>query len=76
MSTTSLLPSVSSRVCAIHCNQNSPTCQLRPITNTPRTGIKAKVESQDQYKQYLEALEGLRQELGVALREELYPQEE
>jgi cytochrome c oxidase subunit 5a len=39
-------------------------------------GIKAKVESQDQYKQYLEQLDGLRQELGVALREELYPQEE
>ncbi|KAL4918394.1 cytochrome c oxidase subunit VA-domain-containing protein [Aspergillus aurantiobrunneus] len=39
-------------------------------------GIKAKVENQDQYKQYLEALEGLRQELGVALREELYPGEE
>ncbi|KAJ5461951.1 Cytochrome c oxidase subunit 6 [Penicillium daleae] len=39
-------------------------------------GIKAKVENQEQYKQYLEQLEGLRQELGVALREELYPQEE
>ncbi|KAJ5182512.1 Cytochrome c oxidase subunit 6 [Penicillium capsulatum] len=39
-------------------------------------GVKAKVENQEQYKQYLEALEGLRQELGVALREELYPQEE
>ncbi|KAF5860217.1 Cytochrome c oxidase subunit 6 [Aspergillus alliaceus] len=39
-------------------------------------GIKAKVETQDQYKQYLEALEGLRQELGVALREELYPNEQ
>ncbi|KAL3472518.1 cytochrome c oxidase subunit VA-domain-containing protein [Aspergillus californicus] len=39
-------------------------------------GVKAKVENQDQYKQYLEALEGLRQELGVALREELYPGEE
>jgi cytochrome c oxidase subunit 5a len=43
---------------------------------TSSTGIKAKVENQDQYKQYLEALEGLRQELGVALREELYPGEE
>jgi hypothetical protein len=53
-----------------------PTSQLRPITNTSYIGIKAKVESQDQYKQYLEELEGLRQELGVALREELYPQEE
>lgn len=52
------------------------SCQLRPITNTSCIGIKAKVESQDQYKQYLEELEGLRQELGVALREELYPQEE
>ncbi|KAL3463741.1 cytochrome c oxidase subunit VA-domain-containing protein [Aspergillus heterothallicus] len=39
-------------------------------------GIKAKVENQDQYKQYLNALEGLRQELGVALREELYPEQE
>ncbi|KKK16932.1 cytochrome c oxidase subunit 6 [Aspergillus ochraceoroseus] len=39
-------------------------------------GIKAKVESKDQYKQYLESLDGLRQELGVALREELYPGEE
>ncbi|GAT23733.1 cytochrome c oxidase polypeptide VI, mitochondrial precursor [Aspergillus luchuensis] len=38
-------------------------------------GVKAKVETQEQYKQYLEALEGLRQELGVALREELYPEE-
>ncbi|KAJ5462976.1 hypothetical protein N7475_007920 [Penicillium sp. IBT 31633x] len=38
-------------------------------------GIKAKVESPDQYKQYLESLEALRVEMGVALREELYPQE-
>ncbi|RJE18806.1 cytochrome C oxidase [Aspergillus sclerotialis] len=39
-------------------------------------GIKAKVESQDQYKQYLEHMDSLRQELGVALREELYPGEQ
>lgn len=38
-------------------------------------GVKAKVENPDQYKQYLESLESLRVELGVALREELYPQE-
>ncbi|KAK1144422.1 Cytochrome c oxidase subunit 6 [Aspergillus melleus] len=38
-------------------------------------GVKAKVETQEQYKQYLENLEALRQELGVALREELYPEE-
>lgn len=40
------------------------------------TGVKAKVENKDQYQQYLQSLDGLRQELGVALREELYPQEE
>lgn len=39
-------------------------------------GIKAKVETPDQYKLYLEKLDGLRKELGVALREELYPNEE
>ncbi|KAL1850278.1 Cytochrome c oxidase subunit 6 [Paecilomyces lecythidis] len=37
-------------------------------------GIRAKVENESQYKQYLEQLEGLRKELGVVLREELYPQ--
>ncbi|KAL2220363.1 putative cytochrome c oxidase subunit VA [Thermoascus aurantiacus ATCC 26904] len=39
-------------------------------------GIKAKVENEAQYQQYLEKLDGLRKELGVALREELYPEEE
>ncbi|OKL64141.1 Cytochrome c oxidase subunit 6, mitochondrial [Talaromyces atroroseus] len=39
-------------------------------------GIRAKVENEGQYKQYLEALEGLRTELGVSLREELYPKNE
>ncbi|RMJ28796.1 cytochrome C oxidase [Aspergillus sp. HF37] len=39
-------------------------------------GVKAKVENQDQYKQYLEHMDGLRQELGVTLREELYPDQE
>ena len=38
------------------------------------TGIKAKVETPAQYTQYLEKLEGLRTELGIALREELYPE--
>ncbi|GAD92053.1 hypothetical protein PVAR5_0639 [Paecilomyces variotii No. 5] len=37
-------------------------------------GIRAKVENESQYKEYLEQLEGLRKELGVVLREELYPQ--
>jgi len=43
---------------------------------TSETGVKAKVENQEQYEQYLKALDTLRQELGVALREELYPSEQ
>ena len=36
-------------------------------------GIKAKVENKTQYEQYLEELEPLRKELGIELREILYP---
>ena len=36
-------------------------------------GIKVKVENRGQYQQYLEELEPLRKELGVELREHLYP---
>ncbi|KAL9052432.1 MAG: hypothetical protein Q9162_005401 [Coniocarpon cinnabarinum] len=36
-------------------------------------GIKAKVENKAQYDQYLEELEGVRKELGIELRESLYP---
>lgn len=38
-------------------------------------GIKAKVENKDQYKQYLDELKPLREELGVLLKEDLYPEE-
>ncbi|EEH36828.1 hypothetical protein PAAG_07246 [Paracoccidioides lutzii Pb01] len=38
-------------------------------------GIKAKVENKGQYEMYLEELKGLREELGVTLQEELYPEE-
>ncbi|KAL1840736.1 hypothetical protein VTJ49DRAFT_176 [Mycothermus thermophilus] len=38
-------------------------------------GIKAKVENKTQYEQYLEELKPLREELGVVLKEELYPEE-
>ena len=37
------------------------------------SGIKAKVENKAQYQQYLEELEPLRQEMGIELRETLYP---
>ncbi|KAF5977526.1 cytochrome c oxidase subunit 6 mitochondrial [Fusarium coicis] len=38
-------------------------------------GIKSKVENKGQYEQYLEELKPLREELGVLLKEELYPEE-
>jgi Cytochrome c oxidase subunit Va len=38
-------------------------------------GIKAKVENKGQYDQYLEELKPLREELGVSLKEDLYPEE-
>ena len=37
-------------------------------------GIKAKVENKGQYDQYLEELKPLREELGVPLKEDLYPE--
>ena len=39
------------------------------------TGIKAKVENRGQYENYLEELKPLREELGVSLKEDLYPEE-
>ncbi|KIW18705.1 cytochrome c oxidase subunit 6, mitochondrial [Exophiala spinifera] len=36
-------------------------------------GIKAKVENTQQYEEYLEELKPLREELGVNLKEDLYP---
>ncbi|KAF3760179.1 COX5A-domain-containing protein [Cryphonectria parasitica EP155] len=37
-------------------------------------GIKSKVENNEQYQQYLKELQPLRQELGVLLKEDLYPE--
>ncbi|KAK4467025.1 cytochrome c oxidase subunit VA-domain-containing protein [Cladorrhinum samala] len=38
-------------------------------------GIKSKVENKGQYEQYLAELKPLREELGIALKEDLYPEE-
>ncbi|KAL2118932.1 hypothetical protein VTJ04DRAFT_5891 [Mycothermus thermophilus] len=38
-------------------------------------GIKAKVENKTQYEQYLQELKPLREELGIPLKEDLYPEE-
>ncbi|PUU77634.1 cytochrome c oxidase subunit VA-domain-containing protein [Tuber borchii] len=37
-------------------------------------GIKAKVENKQQYQQYLDELKDLREELGIALVEDMYPE--
>ncbi|KAL8864088.1 MAG: hypothetical protein Q9198_010099 [Flavoplaca austrocitrina] len=37
-------------------------------------GIRAKVENQGQYEEYLDDLKPLREELGVNLKEDLYPE--
>ncbi|EFY96587.1 hypothetical protein MHUMG1_01295 [Metarhizium humberi] len=37
-------------------------------------GVKAKVENKGQYDQYLNELKSLREELGVPLKEDLYPE--
>jgi len=38
-------------------------------------GIKAKVENKGQYEEYLAELRELREELGVSLKEDLYPEQ-
>ncbi|KAJ7447195.1 COX5A-domain-containing protein [Mycena latifolia] len=37
-------------------------------------GVKVKVENKKQYQDYLDELKGLREELGITLEEELYPE--
>jgi hypothetical protein len=46
----------------------------RPTANTTFTGIKHKVENKQQYEEYLEDLKGMREELGINLKEDLYPE--
>lgn len=38
-------------------------------------GIKAKVENKGQYQQYLDELKPLREEMGIILKEDMYPEE-
>lgn len=45
----------------------------RQGTDVNGKGIKAKVENKGQYDEYLRDLEPLREELGVNLKEDLYP---
>lgn len=47
----------------------------RNSTDVENSGIKSKVENKGQYQQYLDELKPLREELGIPLKEELYPEE-
>ena len=59
------------------CVWATPSQVLPPshLANHIPIGIKAKVENRGQYEQYLEELKPLREELGVSLKEDLYPEE-
>ncbi len=38
------------------------------------TGIEMKVENKDQYEEYLKELAPIREELGISLKETMYPE--
>jgi hypothetical protein len=52
-----------------------PPPRYRNPKLTQCTGIKAKVENKGQYEQYLNELKPLREELGIELKEDMYPEE-
>ena len=47
---------------------------IRTLLANDSLGLKSKVENKGQYEQYLEELKSLREELGVPLKEDLYPE--
>ncbi len=55
-------------------NTTLPSCVLHILIRRGGiTGIKAKVENTQQYVEYLEELKPIREELGINLKEDLYP---
>jgi len=52
----------------------NPSTTHTTNTHLLHTGIKAKVENKGQYDEYLRELKPLREELGVSLKEDLYPE--
>lgn len=45
----------------------------RELTNFTCLGIAAKVENRGQYDEYVKELQPIREELGVNLKEQMYP---
>lgn len=52
----------------------APRIALDSTADTSAIGVRAKVENEQQYSQYLEELKDIREDLGVALVEDLYPE--
>lgn len=50
------------------------TTHIQQLTLQPSAGIKAKVENKGQYEEYLKELESVRDEMGVNLKEVMYPE--
>jgi cytochrome c oxidase subunit 5a len=48
---------------------------LCQVSLTGYIGIKFKVENKGQYSEYLNELEPLREELGIPLKEAMYPED-
>lgn len=46
-----------------------------PLTTNTSTGIKAKVENKGQYEEYVQELKGIREELGINLKDDMYPEQ-
>ena len=59
------------------CERHPPHCTIHMSNQlTSRAGIKAKVENKGQYDEYLAELQPIRDELGVNLKESMYPGED
>jgi Cytochrome c oxidase subunit Va len=55
--------------------ERNPATQEDPASDSlSSAGIKHKVENKHQYQEYLDELKPLREELGVNLKEDLYPE--
>jgi cytochrome c oxidase subunit 5a len=58
---------------AVRIFEGGKSLQKEKVSLTFGAGIKAKVENTKQYQEYLEELKPLREELGINLKEDLYP---
>lgn len=57
------------------CVKPFPPTPQSPLTDSPiSAGIKAKVENKGQYDEYVQELDSIRQDLGIELKEIMYPE--